>query len=1310
MMHKHAILCKSILIGVILSFFCRPAIAQENYQFSYIGVEQGLAKSAILSISADADGMLWFAGVNQIHRYNAASLVPMLDELGIPPRYYITKIGFDADNNLYIGTNEGLLIYDQRHERYIKGFDPRGKLLLADNITVITKLPQGQIYVGTSHAVYRVENQTFKLTPLLTAFNTTDIAAHPVRKAVYMAGKAKFSILGEANSTLTQQVEDRIYKQHKDYVTSITFDSSHRLWLGTANAGVFYQDDQGVLQQLSQENGLLTSNKVRKVHIDAKQRVLIGTLRGMTSYDYKRKSVRHYQSSPDKKGLSQNSIYDIYESKQGIIFIGTYYGGLTILNPVSKPFSIIKPADLHAASSNIISAMQEDADGLWVCTEAEGVNYFPKDGSKILHISKQLSSNLVKDIYVDSLQQQVYMATYGGGFNTYARATGTLQSYLDRTAIGAPQNYLFSIFKDRNKQLWLGSSAGLLEFDEQTKKIKSVSLQGRAIHKLLQAQDGLLYIATSAGLFYKKPDAPYIYRVAAGKAHNVTALTFDEQQNLLAIIDDKRILYIHRKTGQATSYQPKIHPNVNLVGLLKSQDMLWISTQNGLYSYHLKTHQQHFLSKEDGLPTNEFNERSYYKDARGNLYFGSLDGLVIIDPTQIKFNREAPKVLFTGLALLDRKVSIGDATGILKKSLAETKKIRLAYNQHVFSIDFAVLNYTIPQKNQYAYFLKGVDNDWKTTQQPHITYMNIPAGTYTLYINGANNDGLWNPRAQELVIEVLPAPWKTWWAYLTYLLLLVMLLRYIINTRIARALHQKSEKELKFRLHFFSMISHEIRTPLTLILAPMEQLLRETEVLPATQLKLRNVHKNAQSLRFLINEILDFRKIEAGKQKLDVQQVDLPTYLEEIFYLFSDLAWQKNIHYFLADIPPVSAVYFDERQLRKVINNLLSNAIKYSAENGTVYLQVRTQGQQLQIQVVDNGLGIAAAQQAAIFSPFYRAHAGIMEDGSTGIGLLLSKEIMELHGGTLTFESIPVDGLYTTTFTLSLPLGTAHYTALGHAVIQEAVGEPVVKRDDSLYMEGFLENSLQSTLLLVEDNRELRELIKSIIGSYYEVLEAADGQEGFALAKRRLPDLIVTDVMMPLESGLSLAKKLKADSSTSHIPIIMLTALSAEEQQIEGLAAGANAYLSKPFSAHILLLTIQNLLRLTAQNRASFEIAKPQVGAGPDQEFIHQLNTYINEQLSQTDLQVEDIAREMGMSQPVLYKKLKFITGYSVHNYVKAMRLTAGASLLEQGMAVAEVAYSVGFSDRKYFSKEFKKHFSLNPSEYMERSRKKGGA
>ncbi len=753
---------------------------------------------------------------------------------------------------------------------------------------------------------------------------------------------------------------------------------------------------------------------------------------------------------------------------------------------------------------------------------------------------------------------------------------------------------------------------------------------------------------------------------------------------------------------------------------------LWISTSKGLSLFNVDRNKVYNYSQKTGFPIDELNQGSLYLSNNGELFVGGIHGLVSFNEKAILNQKQRHNITFETLFVNNIEILPHDASKILENSLAYTNKIIFKPGQNVFTISYAACNYLKTNKNTYRYKLENFDADWiEAGDQTSVTYTNLNSGSYTLRVQGLSGVGGAVIGEKSLQIKVLPPIYRTWYAFLLYVVLAIFIFLWVQRMYLNRIVLEnrvKSEQREKnqinqlnqSKLEFFTNISHEFRTPLTLISGTLESILENPKTLKENQAKIINTHRNVLRLNNLVTELLDFRKLESGHNRLKVQEINFADFLEDIYKSFVEYAQYHSIEFCYTQKIDIK-LWFDRNQMEKVFYNLLSNAFKFVDDaHGKVSMRVSEFPDFIQILIEDNGIGISKEKIANIFDPYYQIdniQISPKRKGS-GIGLALCKQILNEHAGEIIVSSDENE----TVFTIKLLKGNSHYKESDFAseindiqannlkVFEDTVADELLSNIDFTEMD-----NQYLTLLIVEDNAEARKLLRSIFEMTYKIFEAEDGEEGVRRAIEIQPSVIISDVMMPKVSGTELCSKLKRNIQTSHIPIILLTAKATEEFKIEGLETGADDYITKPFSNKLLKAKVKNLIhnRLLLQQkfRNDPHIKVSEVTSNSlDQKFLDQARAIVTKHIDQTEFVAQDFAREMGVGRSKLFDKIKGVTGQTPNEFIVSIRLAKAAELLlheHDELNISEIAYTVGFSTASYFSKCFKQHFGVTPTEYL---------
>ncbi|MCX2450862.1 response regulator [Pedobacter sp. PLR] len=1363
-------------ISLLLMQLCSNA---QELNFNHLKTENGLSQNSIFAITQDSRGFMWFGsrfGLNrydgnkfQLYKSKANDSSSLSDD-------YITALHSDRKKVLWVGTANGLNRFNPKKNTFERIYlDGNKHNKQYAPVNAIYEDRKGNLWVAGRTGLYLLRDRnTNTFTPTYKLGLKSGIANSEVLSIFedhqgYLwigtnSGLSKLSFNGRLQE-LARFSHDpgKANSLSDNSVTAITEDRQRNLWVATESSGInLFHPGTNTFSRYAHEEGnknSLIHNSVRRMSRNKAGNLCIGTQEGLSILDPLSKKFKSYQHLKSvSRSLNQNSIYSIYEDPNGSLWIGTYYGGVNVTYAHDTNFKTMQYNEkLAGISHNVVSSIIADKDdNLWIGTEGGGLNHLNRQTQQFSSYKLKasdpgsLGSDLVKVIYKDK-GGDIWVGTHGGGLNLFDPRTRSFKRFFingDNTKV--TRSELVALMEDDKGAFWTGSQTGIRIFSKKAGLLIPYpelpvlrSIRNYNIKVLFQDSKQNIWIASTKGLFLLSADRQQLQSFKLPKGSN----SVNNNANYINCIqeDPKGNIWVGLYYGGLSKYDGSRKkfvktyttadglPNDNVVGILEDDNqMLWVSTSNGLARFNPKSEVFLTYTTSDGLAGDEFNYNSSYKAKNGDLYFGGYNGLSYFAPEEIEKNSYHAPLVFTGLKLFNEPVQINAENGLLKQDVSFTDHLTFPYQQNIFTIEFALLNYIKSNKNKYAYRLEGVNGDWVESEIPTATYTNLASGNYILWVKGANNDGIWSEPVS-MKIKILPPFWKSWWAYGIYLAIFGMMLFFITRFFYLRGLLLKDEELHQIKLNFFTNISHEIRTHLTLIMAPIENLLEGQQGDSPVKQQLNKVKNNADRLLKLVNELMDFRKAETKNLKLKLTEHDFIPFIQEIYNSFEELSAKKNIDFSLQyDQSPI-LLYFDKEQLEKVFFNLLSNAFKFTPEGGRIAIDIKTSPKALKVSICDTGRGIAPEHLEQLFENYFQVEEHHIQNTGYGIGLALSKHIVELHKGNIEVSSLPgaenKPGF--TCFELSLLPGKAHLSGQQQQQQQQHSGQPPlqsaqqsVKSQPQLnptLIPGSVQDSATTetvnaatsdhqkkpTVLIVEDHAELRNLIKESLEANYQVLLAENGRSGWEKATEEIPDLIISDVMMPEMDGFTLCSQLKTDERTNHIPVFLLTAKSSQTDQISGLSQGADLYLSKPFSTKILQLQVRNFLAARAQMRKKYSkeliLESNQQMADPkDELFLSRLTGIIEAHMEQEDFGVDLMAEKIGMSQSVLYKKLKALTDLSVNDFAKSIRLKKAAQLLLQNRyTVYEVGYMVGFSDRKYFSREFKKQFAKTPSEYI---------
>ncbi len=1309
----------------------------QDLSFSQLSIEQGLSKISVLSIAQDSEGLIWLGTDGGLNRYDGVRFYNYRhdkeDSFSISDNN-INSLLNDSKKNLWIGTSKGLNTYNRQKDAF-------------ERISVIEKKPvyciyedgKGRIWIGTRQGLYLLTDrksmkfQSFYASGNGLANNIVQTIFEDHTGAIWIGTAKGLTIMREQNGQYRFETfrpqQGQPGNLLSDNITGIAEDAQHRLWIGTLNGGVALYDSatHHFTAYTHRENdpSSLINNTVRRIRL-IKNKIWVGTDQGISIINPVTRNITSFQhDGSDKKSLSNDAIYSLFEDLNGSVWVGTYYGGVNIAYSATASFRTYQnnksPLGL---SNNVITGIAEDPQhNLWIGTDGGGLNYLNRSTGRFIAYKNNsndpssLGSNLVIAVYIDK-EGNVWTGTHGGGLCVLDRKTNRFKRHLygESDSIN-PIRRFSSITEDEQGRLWVAGNCPLRVFRKKGLNIEPLELSKeiaslpKNIFASVLFKDAAnnIWIGASRGGLYKITDNAAKTIDSSSLVHCIGE---DLYGNIWVGLYHGGLERYNNTTDKLIRYGADYGlSNVNIIGLLTDDSgKIWASTNNGLIKFTPGQSRFQLYNVSDGLAGNEFNDNAYFKDSKGEMFFGGFNGITSFFPHHIETNKYTAPLVFTGLKLFNNYVAINDMTRLLKANISLTKELVFKHHQNVFTIEFAVLNFVRPDKNKYSYKLDGVHDQWTETNTPSATFTNLSPGSYTLLVKGANNDGVWS-EPSSMKITVLPPFWRTGWAYLLYVLLAATILFFIFRFFYLRALLRRDKELHEVKLNFFTNISHEIRTHLTLVMAPIEKMQKEISHTHVLQRNLNNARNNANRLLKLVTELMDFRKAESNHLKLHIAKHNLVDFLNAIYSSFEELSLEKDIQlsfiYDLNDVP----VYFDKEQMEKVVFNLLTNAFKFTPNGGRVCLHMENKNETVQVHVTDNGKGMAPQFVDKIFSNYFQVNDANSQNTGYGIGLALSKTIVELHKGTLTLETHPAtaDQENMTRFTITLLKGADHFVGK-EPLLENTDKEGLTDKEEQVFIFPVITANAeieekQYHILITEDNDEVRNLIKDTLHSY-KLTECINGAEGLQSSMEYIPDLIISDVMMPEMDGFELCHKLKTDERTSHIPVILLTAKSSRNDQVNGLSTGADVYLTKPFSTQVLDLTVRNLLAAREKMRQKFSkefVLAPRnaVINTIDEQFLSRLIGIIEESMDSPEFRVELLAKKMAMSQSVLYKKVKALTGMSVNDFHKTIRLKKAAQLLQQKFTVLDVSIMTGFGNREYFSKEFKKHFGKAPSDFI---------
>lgn len=1362
-------------------------IGQGEYRFQFFGQEEGLSSASVRTLLQDEQGFVWVGSDNGLDRFDGRGFLNFRfdpEAANSLTSNRVNGLSLDARQRLWIGTSNGLCYLDLKTgkiERIAITESEAGPVPYDIRSVLIDH--RGNIWVGTlSNGLFKLSLKAngdgYEKKQFLPDPNDSNSLAHPSvihlfqqdEKSLWMSTSGGVCQLDLDSETFTPRVDTPLLKGDQG-VRSLFANEFGHIVFPVSHAGIYYIDPNEIplapKPYLSFDLvGPFGQAEVYRYAIqDQKGQLWVGTDRGMFLVDPDQQSYRSLDQTRRVRCLMQG--------RDGIIWAGFGRAGIGRESRMMDPYRYYQhdPENPNSVSPGQIRTMTEDRQGnLWVGYLYEGLDQFSWDERKREFVKLQqmrydpnqaggLASNAIIEVFSDS-KGFLWIATNGDGLNRLDPLTGKMDIFLHdpNNPASLSGNRIWGLCEDGNGYIWVGEfTTGLNRLDPKTGIVKRFqyqvdnpnSLSHNRIKSMFMDSEGDLWIGTNGGLNRLDVETEKFTRyVHATKdsttlSGNVVFSIYEDAFQNLWVGTTLGLNKLTAAIGQGESSSTQIEriyessglPSNSIIGIQgDGQGKLWISTDNGVAKLMESEGEHRFevINNQEGLEYAQFlNKAHYYSQKRQEFYFGSRRGLLVLP------NRENESELLPSQLLVSAvsKQTISGRGG--KKwvnPFINTEEVwKLTYQDRIVSIRLSDFNWD--KNRRYEYLLKGFDDNWlELPDNMELTYTNLEPGKYSLYARPISDDTNSVEELPLLRLRMLPPWWRTYWAYALYLLFILGGVYGFYQFQLQQELKRQETESLRaldrFKNQLYTNITHEFKTPLTVITGMIEQVSGHDKVK-------RVVRRNSKNLLDLVNQILDLRKLELGKVKLNWVQTDVVLYCQYIIESYEALADIKGVKLHFLPRQKQILMDVDKEKLLRILSNLLSNAIKFTPAAGNVYLSMeevrQKQGDKkelisrLKLAVQDTGVGIPLEEQAFIFDRFYQVEPVQGEEGRTnettlryrgpgggsGIGLALTKDLVEALDGEISLESEEGQG---TTFTVWLPIQkTAPFEAVESTAIAPLVEFALdpEEKEEELDIAGGMMSSSSLQLLIVEDNDDVREYLVSLLQEQYELHLAKDGQEGIDKALQLIPDIIVSDVMMPRKDGFQLLTELKEDIRTSHIPIVMLTAKSSDESRVQGLKRGADAYLAKPFNHEELFTRLAKLLELRQVLRERYvditqSAAEPpeDVAFAQEDAFITQLKNAIEENIDDPTFGVDELCKAMGASRSLLYKKLKALTNTSTANFIRAIRLHKASQLLQDGAAnISQVAYDVGFNDVSYFSRAFRKQFGVNPRAYRDGGR-----
>lgn len=1289
-----------------------------------------LTNSHINCIYETKDNQLWIGtarGLNSFDRIrNSFNRFGVTNDSTGLCNGYVWCIQEYNEDILLIGTAYGLNVYDRRKGKFDHCFVKK-TLSNSNSITTIRIDNYKNIWIGTKEGLYLFDINSRQFTP------------------IYFSDQ-------------TNSIEIRDLKQ----------DKTGNFWLATETKGVYqFKYENYEIKKLKSFNlaSGLPSNTVRKLFVDD-QFILAGTLKGLCIINLLTGNIENIVSDDENPdGISDSSVHDIIKDSSGGYWLATYTDGVNYYHDQLNLFEHIKriPGKHNTLSNSVVHGFYEvDENHVYIATGDGGLNYWNGDNNQYTIFSNKnggnISSDVIKSMDVDN-HNNLWLATLNG-LNHFNTKTKQFKVFLHQTdnVNSINSNQIRVVLVDKKNRVWIGYNEAYFQlFNLQENHFKSFPEVGKIVEALYEDSQNRLWIGERNGLKCMDLNKLELLNIDnmikdyTSKLKYINAINEDDEGNIwIGTQGYGLIIFMRDKIMDFDSTNGLCDNTINAI-ITDDEGNNWISTNKGISKVILnKTREGKLLLKSEnynvdhGLQGAQFEPGSVYKSQHGRLYFGGVNGFNVFNPSTIKTTTVFPEIVIDELYLNFNKIETDELKLFTSKPLYNTDTLYLKYYHRNLSLHFTGINYINPQSTYYRYKMTGLDDRWIDLDvQSSINLTYLPIGNHELIIQASTNKNMWGTDYKKIVLSIAPPWWKTWWAYVLYFLLISCMVWLVVKysklwMEIKAKLNiekYKREKDMELyesKLSFYTDVSHELRTPLTLILAPLEKIISNTEINEKLKKQLMLIKRSGNRMMQLLDQVLSLRKLETGHERLQVSYYNIVDFMNEISLTFSDLASSQNIQYEFSPHVEELRMWFDKEKMEIILYNLLFNAFKHTPHGGSVNMSLDLTGKIsehweddfdndrenkcVKIIIANNGEGISEENMNHIFDFFYSGkNKNDLNLKGYGLGLELTKRMVDLHKG-----DIKVDCNWAsngedrwTTFTVLFPLADDLFDAADKLIEKTSAEKPIEidsiieKQANQQYKEEKKDKQENKSILVIEDDREVRTFIRDLFIDSYLVYEAENGDKGLDLTIQKIPDIVICDVMMPGLNGFEYCKRLKTDARICHIPVVLLTARSTLDDKMEGIETGADEYITKPFSSDYLVLRVQNLVKQRETMRDYYHrmsILEPEdvIVVSMDEKLLKKAMDYINKHIDDSQLSVERLSIELGLSRMHLYRKIKALTNLSVSEFIRSVKLKRAASLLQNSkLSIKEVQNMVGFDNPDHFRNCFKAQYGLTPSDYQ---------
>ncbi|WP_175631313.1 hybrid sensor histidine kinase/response regulator transcription factor [Bacteroides acidifaciens] len=1346
---------KKLLLLIVVQILCMHTFvvnAQRIFSTSYT-MDDGLAANRVYSILQDSCGFMWFGTDDGLSRFDGIKFKNyyLSEYINATTSNSVKKIFIDRRGKMWIGLDSGIVIYDSQTDTF-RPFNAKTETGETIQTYVVDMIEDndGEVWIATNgKGLYRFSpNDEIRLRVYRNIPGESNCISQDILMTLQQDSKQNIWIgtyseglccFDKYRNTFVTYKRSNLPDSLSDNSIQKIFEDSHgNLWIGTFQNGLDLFNP--ATRTFTNYQDKSPNNLLYHIH-DIKEyrpgELFISSDNGIGIFKADKGEIIQSDNPNLKIRTGANKfIYSIYIDKEESLWLGSYFDGIKFYSAFQNNFKYYSCSlSATAQAGKVVNVIKEGKDDqYWIGTDDNGIFRFNAKTQEIAPFRDAASIGTtyycIHDLLVDG--DKLYAATYGRGLEVFDLKTGKVESYLynpeDSTSISSSR--VFILYKASNGCIYVGTSNGICCYNPEQKNFTRMGSFAGRISAIIEDYHGKIWIGTSiSGL--------YSYNIKTGKTtayqrsdnpnsitkNVITTLAIDNRKRLWVGTYGQGLCRYNEDSDNFTRYDHLELPNKIITSIIPKGDLLWISTNKGLAVYNPDTEYLKTYSKSNGLYNEQFTPRSGVESSDGKLFLGSTGGFCYFFPQDLRENTYNPPVVLTNMTIFGKEVQANIPDSPIQRSIGYTDEIILEYNQSMIGFDFAALSYIAPKENNYQYMLEGLDSGWQFTKgiNNHLSYANLPAGEYVLRIKGTNSDKIWSSNEIQLKIKVLPPFLQSQLAYFIYAIMLLIILLLTVWYYIKRTekrqkarmkrLNDEKEKELyNAKIDFFTNIAHEIRTPLSLIIGPLEYLMKTTSINNVYGEYLSIIEQNYKRLYALVTQLLDFRKVDSGAYKLSYDSYRVKDTIAKVTCIFELSTRQKKISIDISSISEKMTMVTDEEAFTKIISNLLSNALKYAKSR--ISVTAAENDSEIIITVTDDGIGITDQEKTKIFDAFYQVkNNSELNKLGIGIGLHMTRSLIQLMNGKIEAKDRE-DGKSGVAISVHFPKQAA-----------VSVAPPMKRVEDMIITENNAEEGEPETVLpdepikkqyavmVVDDNPEILDFLSKILSEEYFVISASSGEEALLILEKNNIDLIISDVMMEEMDGFELCGKIKTDINISHVPVILLTAKTDTESKIKGLESGADAYIEKPFSPFHLKAQLRNLLKKREKQQKAYASTPlsdlhSAVHNKLDEEFMKKCTDIILNNIEDPEFSVSTLAQELGMSRTSVFTKIKGIIGMTPNDFIKITRLKKACRMMVEGeYRVTEIGFLVGFSSSSYFAKCFQKQFGMLPTEFLKKAK-----